>query len=329
MPTISSVKLHILNQLIKGEFCSGELLGQELNISRAAVSKHIKAFQDMGIDIYSVTGKGYKLASALSLIDEQLLSDTVKTDFPSSQIEYIPVIDSTNSYLMAKAREANGVEPGHTVISEYQSNGRGRRGRQWYSPFGCNLYMSFAWPLENGFQGAMGLSSVVGIALLDVLQGIGITTAKLKWPNDVLINGKKAAGILVELEGQPDSMCTAIIGIGVNLAMPDVDKAVVDQPWHTLEAELNAKIDKSLFAQSLICALHRRLLVHAEKGVSAIVDEWQSLDHYFDKSVTLYMGEKQITGVAKGINDQGALLLNVDGHLQTYFGGEISVRAAK
>ncbi len=193
-PQQHTVKLSLLRALSKGGFHSGEELGDELGISRAAVSKHIKGIQGWGVDIFRVQGKGYQLANPLQLLDESVLNSSVATPFA-----LIPVIESTNQYILDNARE---LDSGFVCIAEYQSKGRGRRGREWISPFGSNLYLSMFWQLEAGMAAAMGLSLVVGIAIAEAIEKLGIEGIKLKWPNDLYHNDKKLAGILVEMSGQ-------------------------------------------------------------------------------------------------------------------------------
>ena len=171
-----SVKLAILQVLSKGTFCSGEELGKELGISRAAISKHIKGVQDWGIDIFRVQGKGYQLAKPIELLDKDIIQNQVE-----NPIVLMPVIDSTNQYLLDRA---DMLESGTVCIAEYQSNGRGRRGREWISPFGSNLYLSLYWRLDAGMAAAIGLSLVVGIAIVEALEKLGLPNIKLKWHND-------------------------------------------------------------------------------------------------------------------------------------------------
>ena len=170
-----SVKLTILQMLSKGSFCSGEELGKELGISRAAISKHIKGIQDWGIDIFRVQGRGYQLAKPIDLLYQDIIQNQV-----DNPVVLMPVIDSTNQYLLDRV---DILESGAVCIAEYQSNGRGRRGREWISPFGSNLYLSIYWRLDAGIAAAMGLSLVVGIAIVEALEKLGLPDIKLKWPN--------------------------------------------------------------------------------------------------------------------------------------------------
>lgn len=168
-----ATKLHILKTLSDGEFHSGEALGHDLGISRAAIAKHIKGLSEWGVDIYRIQGRGYQLAHPMQLLDETRL-----TDSSEPKLELIPVIDSTNQYLLERVNES---EKGRVCVAEYQASGRGSRGRQWVSPFGSNLYLSMYWRLDAGMAAAMGLSLVIGIAAVEALEEMGIQGVKLKW----------------------------------------------------------------------------------------------------------------------------------------------------
>ena len=207
-----STKLALLKCLSDGEFHSGEDLGEMIGVSRAAISKHIKGIQEWGLDIYRVQGKGYKLANQLDMLDQEKLS----APSPDASLELIPIIGSTNQHLLERT---NTLESGSVCIAEYQAAGRGRRGREWVSPFGANLYLSMYWRLDAGMAAAMGLSLVVGVAVVEALEEMGVEGIKLKWPNDLYHNDKKLAGILVELSGQSGGAAHIVIGLGLNLSM--------------------------------------------------------------------------------------------------------------
>lgn len=191
-----NVPLKLVDILSDGEFHSGEQLGETLGMSRAAINKHIQTLKSWGLDVYTVTGKGYSLSAPIQLLDEQAILSQVT----QGNVSVIPVIDSTNQYLLERMHE---MESGAACIAEYQQAGRGRRGRQWFSPFGANLYMSMYWRLEQGPAAAMGLSLVIGIIMAETLRSLGADDVRVKWPNDIYLNDRKLAGILVELTGKP------------------------------------------------------------------------------------------------------------------------------
>lgn len=312
-----SVKLALLNALSQGGFHSGEDLGDKLGISRAAVSKHIKGIQEWGVDIFRVQGKGYQLANSMQLLDETVLSSSITTPFA-----LIPVIESTNQYILDNARE---LDSGFVCIAEYQSKGRGRRGREWISPFGSNLYLSMFWQLDAGMAAAMGLSLVVGVAIAEALESLGLTGVKLKWPNDLYYDDKKLAGILVEMSGQAGGAANLVIGVGMNLSM-DEQVDGITQPWTSIGQISKTPVDRNQLAVEIIKTLHKTLEDYELFGMNQFVERWNRLDNYLGRKVKLLMGPKTIEGIAQGINEQGAILLDTSEGVQSFIGGEISLR---
>jgi len=198
----------LLNLLADGEFHSGEKIGELLGVSRTSVNNYIKALQEIGIDIYKVTGRGYQSANPIELLNEKKIRTLSKN--PLVKVEQI--IDSTNQWLLDKIPNVNN---GQTCIAEYQLAGRGRRGRSWVSPFASHLYFSYYWRFDSGIEKLSGLSLLVGIATVNALEKIGIQGVSLKWPNDLYYQGKKLAGILIELNAQATEACHTVIGIGM------------------------------------------------------------------------------------------------------------------
>ncbi|MCJ2378850.1 bifunctional biotin--[acetyl-CoA-carboxylase] ligase/biotin operon repressor BirA [Vibrio sp. ZSDZ34] len=311
------VKLKILKELSQGGFHSGEELGQALGISRAAVSKHIQGIQQWGVDIFRIQGKGYQLAKPLQLLDESVLKQTL-----SAPLELIPIIDSTNQYLMDQLPE---LQSGSVCVSEYQAKGRGRRGRQWVSPFGANLYLSMYWRLDAGMAAAMGLSLVVGVAIVEALESLGIDGVKLKWPNDLYYDDKKLAGILVEMSGQAGGAAHLVIGMGMNLAMSDTVEGI-DQPWTSLSHATSKTIDRNQLVIAFIQAWQNALLDYEMMGLTGFVERWNRHDNFVGRQVKLLMGHRDVEGTLRGIDAQGAVLIETDQGVQAFIGGEISLR---
>ena len=313
-----ATKLHILKTLSDGEFHSGEALGHDLGISRAAIAKHIKGLSEWGVDIYRIQGRGYQLAHPMQLLDETRL-----TDSSEPKLELIPVIDSTNQYLLERVNES---EKGRVCVAEYQASGRGRRGRQWVSPFGSNLYLSMYWRLDAGMAAAMGLSLVIGIAAVEALEEMGIQGVKLKWPNDLYYQDKKLAGILVEMSGQAGGAANLVIGMGLNIGMPD-KQPDIDQPWTTLnQVCADLRLDRTQLALTLIEHWKTILLDYEMMGLAGFVERWNRLDNFIGRPVKLLMGAREVKGIVQGIDQQGGVVLETDNGLETYIGGEISLR---
>ncbi len=320
----NSVKEQLIKQLSSGEFVSGQLIGEELGISRAAVSKHIRGLTDMGLDIYSVTGKGYRLAEPLFLLNRIRINENLVGISLENKVEVHSIIDSTNSYLMR--RIPHQIKPNQVCVAEFQSAGRGRRGRQWVSPFGSHIYMSMYCYLEQGMSAAMGLSTVASLAVFDAIKTLYDIDVELKWPNDVYINGVKLAGILIDLEGQALEPCHSVIGIGLNINMPKHMGNEINQPWTDLQSYLKEPIDRNRLVAQIINCLISRLNEHSISGINTMLEDWKKRDVYLNKPVKLITGEKETLGICRGINNQGALLLEVEGQIKPIYGGEVSLR---
>ncbi|MFQ6372960.1 bifunctional biotin--[acetyl-CoA-carboxylase] ligase/biotin operon repressor BirA [Shewanella sp. YIC-542] len=311
-------KREILAHLNGGGFVSGQLLAQSLGISRAAVGKHIAALTDYGIDICSVKGKGYKLFAPVFLIDApQLLAHCGNRCF------YFDELASTNAFLLQHADE---LQCGDICISEFQSAGRGRRGRKWVSPYGSHLYFSMFWHLPQGMSQAMGLSLVVACSLVQTLQTLGAHDVGVKWPNDIFFEDRKLAGVLIEMTGTADSGCDLVIGIGVNIAMPEQQGALIDQPWSDLQ-QIWEHPDKTLLAKTLQRQLCADLRVFEQAGLAAFTARWHEADIYLGKEVRLLLGNNSISGSYQGIDAQGGIILKTADGLEHFVGGEISLRA--
>lgn len=314
--------MHTLLKLLgDGAFHSGEDLGLALGVSRSAVWKKLQQAQaDLGIEIYKVRGRGYRLASPLSLLDgEVLISEHERLGWTCSIHESI---DSTNAEAMRMA--SSGAALPALILAEQQTAGRGRRGRQWVSPFGENLYYSLALRMDGGTRRLDGLSLVVGLAVVDTLRELGIHRAGLKWPNDILVGRKKLAGVLLEVTGDLANVCHVVIGIGININMRDsVD---VDQAWTSVALELGNVQDRNTVACALSRNLSGYLAGHQEKGFAAYRKAWEDKHLWQGLAVALTAGVNTTQGVVKGIGDDGALRLEVDGREEHFSGGEVSLR---
>jgi len=322
-------KLAILNTLNNSGFISGQLLAEQLGISRAAVSKHIQSLQEMGLDIFKVNGKGYRLNNAVSLLNESVIADYYQAlGANTAQIEVQPIIDSTNSELMRRITAKQTVDSGTVIVAEMQQAGRGRRGRVWQSPFGANLYYSYYWRLDDGLQAAMGMSVAVGLAVYDTLKALYQLEIELKWPNDIYLNKEKLAGVLVELDGQPQGPCQLVIGIGINLQMPESASQHIDQAWTDL-SQHTSQLDKNKLVAHLTNHLEQRLTQYSETGLVEMYQQWNTLDAFAGQCVELNTGHRSWRGICEGIDMQGGIRIRQDGEAKSYYGGEISLRKAQ
>ena len=314
-----TIPLKLVAALADGEFHSGEQLGEVLGMSRAAINKHMQTLKSWGLDVYTVTGKGYSLPGPIQLLDEAV----ILAHLERPNLAIIPVIDSTNQYLLDRLSELHS---GDACIAEYQQAGRGRRGRQWFSPFGANLYMSMYWRLEQGPAAAMGLSLVIGIIMAEVLQALGAPDVRVKWPNDLYLKDRKLAGILVELTGKTGDAAQIVMGAGINLAMRSADAAQINQGWINLQ-EAGIKINRNELAATLINSLREALTTFEQEGLAPFIGRWAALDNFINRPVKLIMGDREVFGIARGVDKQGGLLLEQEaGEIKSWMGGEISLR---
>ncbi|MCP9270422.1 bifunctional biotin--[acetyl-CoA-carboxylase] ligase/biotin operon repressor BirA [Xenorhabdus sp. XENO-1] len=313
-----SIPLKLIKVLSDGEVHSGQQLGQKLGMSRAGINKHIQTIREWGVEILTIPGKGYRFPVSMNLLDKELIAGYL----PNDRLEVIPVIDSTNQYLLEKLSE---LDSGDACVAEYQYAGRGRRGRQWISAFGRNLYLSMYWRLEQGPAAAIGLSLVVGIVIAEVLNRQGAERVKVKWPNDLYLDDKKLAGILVELIGKTGDAAQIVIGIGMNISMSSEQQKLINQQWTNLQ-QAGIVVERNKLISEIILELKKALIQFENEGLSPFLFRWLKLDNFMNRSVKLIIGNQEVYGTARGIDQQGALLLDINGVITPYIGGEISLR---
>nr|WP_254797682.1 bifunctional biotin--[acetyl-CoA-carboxylase] ligase/biotin operon repressor BirA [Pseudomonas aromaticivorans] len=310
--------MQLLRLLADGRFHSGEELGRLLGISRSAVWKRLRQLQiENGLRLCSVRGKGYRLEQPLSLLSADVLAKRL----PNVRLRLEERVGSTNAAALGLLSET---VPPFVVMAEAQTAGRGRRGRQWVSPYGENLYFSQLIRIERSVSQLQALSLVVGLAVLRTLRQAGVAGVGLKWPNDLLVGTKKIAGILLELNGDPADICHVVIGIGVNANMLMADG--IDQDWTSIRRETGRLVDRNELAAALVEALEGCLSLHREQGFAAFHEEWEDSHAWHGCLVRLTNGVREIAGTVLGVTVDGALRLEVDGGEQVYSGGELSLR---
>ncbi|USD37821.1 MULTISPECIES: bifunctional biotin--[acetyl-CoA-carboxylase] ligase/biotin operon repressor BirA [Ferrimonas] len=307
----------LLQRLIDGEFHSGSTLADAMGISRTAVNNHIQALQELGLDIYSVKGKGYRLARSITLLDAEAI------DGGSGRVFLLDDVNSTNSYLLDRVAQLNS---GDCCLAERQTQGRGRRGRQWVSPYAGSLYLSMYWRLEHGVAQSAGLSLAVGVLLVEALESLGIAGVGLKWPNDLYVGPSKLAGILVEMRGQFGEPADMVLGCGMNVSLGAQAAAGIDRAWTDLASHCGDDVDRNRLASAVIAHLQAGLRQFEAEGLAGFLPRWQKYDLFWDREVNIHLGERVISGRAVGIDEQGALLLESSEGLKSYNSGEVSLR---
>lgn len=324
-----STRYSLIELLADGRIRSGEWLGKQLGISRAAVWKQLRALTELGLDVHAVRGRGYRLVVPITPLhaDSICLPLSMPVRSRLDDIEVFHEIDSTSDYLKrTRTRSKDG--RGRACFAEWQSSGRGRRGRRWISPYGTNLYLSLAMQFGEASLRSGGLSLVAAIAVLRSLQSYGIDDLGLKWPNDIFYQGRKLAGILLDLSGESGGPYHVVIGIGINLKVPENAAREIDQPWADL-SQCGAEMDRNHLAGLILESLVTAVDTFNEKGLEVFLQEWNRFDLIAGHSVELIYDDKTMaTGVARGIDTHGALLIEQDGVTNRYHSGEVSVRLA-
>lgn len=301
--TLSKV-LDILNN---GALHSGSDIAQSLTISRAAVWKIIQRLKKYDVDIKS-RHQGYQLSSPLILFDKAKIEKLLEP--LKVALEIFETIPSTSDYLKNKAFSKNIT----FCVAEYQSNGKGRLGRAWVSPFGRNIYCSFRYVFNKDISEMAGLSLVVGILTAQALESFSpILKPFLKWPNDIYMNNQKMGGILIELMAEANGNCTAIISMGLNINMKGCDLKSVGQPWTSLEHVLDEKLDRNVVVARILQSLLEGMIVFHEKGIEPFLTAWKRYDLLENQKISINVGKEVRSGIARGINDRGYLQLEDDG----------------
>ncbi len=316
----------ILTLLADGEFHSGTELAEALGISRSAVWKQINGLSDLGLSHSAVSGKGYRLDKSLELLLASKINEAVSEQAGAliSSIEIHDQIDSTNSYLVERSQQ--NAPSGTVCFAEHQTAGKGRRGRQWISPYGSNIYLSVLWRFQQGPAAISGLSLAIGVAVIRALKQHQIHDIGLKWPNDIYYQGKKLGGILVEVSGETDGPCSAVIGLGLNLFLPKNQAHSITQAWTDLSKITGqSRLFRNKLAGTLLSHLLPIIAEYEGVGIKAHLDEWRDYDCLNGKSATLFIGQQQFDGYVRGVDDNGMLLIErPDGSMQTFASGEVS-----
>jgi len=335
----------LIKLLADGQFHSGQSLADELQVSRTAIWKMVGKLKQWQIDVYSVRGKGYKIANGLELLDQHKIEQGIKhnTLFFDRLVTFSSV-DSTSSYIAREWCKQSGKSL--VCVAEHQIKGRGRKGRQWISPFASNLYFSVGFNLPFGLNALGGLSIAVGICLAKVLNRYTSVGVKLKWPNDLLIERKKLAGILVEASGEQLDNSFINIGIGINWQMSN--KQDIDQDWCNLkhylatEEELGKrpaneaaihqhsadKMDRNDLLIQILVALDDCLQRYCREGFNSFAKQWRQYSAFIDQPICIETRQGRVYGKEIGINPNGAIRVMTEHGESIFYSGEVSLKPA-
>lgn len=320
--------LALVDALGEDRWHSGETLAAAAGITRAALAKRVEHLREWGLSVTTQPGLGYRLDPPL----QRLSVDAIIAAWPSGaprprNLHVLPRTDSTNQQLL----QADGADDPQILLAEMQTAGRGRRGREWRSPFGANLYASLSWTFPAWPAQLGTLPLACGVACARALRAFDIPVL-LKWPNDVRIGDRKLAGILVEQRGEAGGACRVVVGVGLNYAMDPLQAEGIAQPWTSLRNEC-ARLQRELpprnaVAARLLAALCSALQDYAYAGFEPFRADWAAWDETAGRPVRVLQGEHVIEGRACGIDASGALLLDTAEGRKPMLAGDVSLRLA-
>lgn len=321
----------LVRLLADGRVHSGEALARELGVTRAAVAKQVHALSDWGLEVESVPRVGHRLDRPLDVLEADAIRNALGADARARvrMLEVHDAIESTNSRLLACTDLPAGRFD--CCLAEYQTAGRGRRGRAWLAPYASGLCYSFSWSFREPPAELAALSLAVGVATLRTLATFGVRDAQLKWPNDVLLDGRKLGGILCELRAEAGGPAFVVVGIGLNVALPARlrERIVADGglPPASLADAATGAPSRSGLAARLTDELVRMATAFEAAGFAAFRDEWARADALADRPIRVIGHARERDGLARGIAADGTLRVEIDGRVEHVASGEVTLRA--
>ncbi|MFQ5354498.1 MAG: biotin--[acetyl-CoA-carboxylase] ligase [Thermodesulfobacteriota bacterium] len=289
-------------------FISGEVLARGLGISRTAVWKHVSGLKARGFPIESLPSKGYRLGGPLETFNKLSISAGMPTELIGQEIHFFDTLPSTNERAALLAIE--GEPEGSVVICDTQTNGRGRLGRSWSSPPGVNLYASIILRPRAAVHELQGITLLGAVAVAETVALFSKKTPSVKWPNDVLLDSKKVAGILMEMHTEGEMARFVVAGIGVNLNM---DPRLLPNPLNREATSIRNSggraVPRADFTRALFLSLELWYKTFLKKGLSAIIEAWRGYFLAEGKPVEVRSHQKTVKGICLGVDNFGALLI--------------------
>ncbi len=318
----------LLVRLADGLPHSGGALARELGVSRAALCNGVERLREQGVDI-QVAGRGYGLPAPVELLDARRIRDALRDDQGATlrSLEVLFEVDSTNTRLLGLRPPPPG--RADVCMSELQHAGRGRRGRRWIAPFGAGIAMSLGCAFRDASRAQPALSLAVGVAIARALGRAGARDIRLKWPNDVWFNARKVGGVLLELRAEEGGLAHVVIGVGLNVSLPAAARLEIEATGVRAAAVADAcpqPVSRNVLAAALLDELLSMLAQFEREGFAAFRDAWIGLDALRDRRARVVAGEGAISGTARGVDEDGALLLDSGGRMQRFVSGEVSLR---
>lgn len=326
MKQFTNLQLQLLHLLSDGQCHSGNLIGEQLGVSRTAIWKNISQLAELGLAVTRIPKQGYQLKQPMTPLDEALIRQRLESKRyeKSTNFHLFAELSSTNQFL----KELDINSSINFCCAEKQTQGRGRFGRQWISPFGENIYFSGRWELNCCLSRLSGLSLIVGLAILASLRDSAIQhDIRIKWPNDLLWGNKKLCGILIEAIAEANSCAQVIIGIGINVNKATLVEPLDGKPWCSLYEITGNSFDRNILLGDLIFHLTNYLDKFLLAGFGAFADEWRELDYLEGKLIEVSQPTGSISGYACGVNHLGQLgLRDEQGNVQYLSSGDTSLR---
>ncbi|TAJ94585.1 MAG: biotin--[acetyl-CoA-carboxylase] ligase [Gammaproteobacteria bacterium] len=323
---VADLRRGIISTLADGKFHSGAVLAETFGLSRTAIWKQIHSLAAYGLEVYTVPGRGYRIAEPLELLDRNAIISALSDAWfkKHGTIEVNFETDSTNHRLMQRLPGAD--IHAQALMAEFQSAGRGRRGTTWVSPFASGIILSLGWRFESTPQAVAALSLAAGVAVADALsQSAGLVT-RLKWPNDILCLGGKIGGILIESRGETTGPFNVVIGVGVNVGLSDGVIRAIRQPVTDVRRNASRDFTRNQLAADLIGSLASMLRRFERYGFKSFINSWRELDYFQGKEAELIFADRKVRGTVEGIDDNGLLIMDLQGKRQSFSHGELSLR---
>lgn len=316
------MKQQILDILKSADgYISGEKISGELGISRAAVWKHIKKFKSDGYEIESITNKGYRLVSSPDIITETAIKNGLNTKFIGQNIFVYSETDSTNN----RAKDEHTAPDGSLFIAEIQNHGKGRLGRGWEAPAGVGIWMSILLKPDISPSEVAQITLVAGLAVCRAVNALTTAEAKIKWPNDVVVNGKKICGILTEMSAEINRINHIVCGIGVNVNIKSFDGELAKKATSLL-IETGENYRRAEIVRRILSEFETLYLDFLENGLKNILDGYKEYSATLNREVEVVYKHKTIFGKAVDIDEAGELVVETAGEKITVSSGEVSVR---
>jgi len=326
-PFMLALTFPILRTLSDGAFHSGEALAAQFGVSRASIWNALQNLDQFGVRLFKIRGRGYQLADPIEWLDRNMIATHFGASAQPIDLQILDIAESTNSLLMQRAAQGGHAQ---CIVAEMQTQGRGRRGRAWHSALGGALTFSLLWRFNLGVWQLSGLSLAVGVALVRALRELGYSGIQLKWPNDLMHGYRKLGGVLIELQGEAMGPATAVIGVGLNLRLPEPVKNKIDQAVVDLNTLMPAAVSRNTLLGSTLHHLAEILVVFEAQGFEALRAEWEEAHAYHAKLVIMRMPDGAEThGMVRGVAPDGALILDTPSGERRFGSGEMSLRPAQ